>query len=121
MNKEFVLYEEALALKELGFNEECLGWYPSDKQLRLLRVKSKSLKDHLDEGTIFYLAPLYQQAFRWFREKHGLHHQIGWFGADKYLCGITPSSYTAEFETHKEAELSCLRKLIEIVEQKNEK
>jgi hypothetical protein len=27
MNKEFVPYEQALALKELGFNEPCFGNY----------------------------------------------------------------------------------------------
>ena len=27
MNKEFVKYEQALALKELGFDEPCIGWY----------------------------------------------------------------------------------------------
>jgi hypothetical protein len=27
MNKEFVPYEQALQLKELGFDEPCLGYY----------------------------------------------------------------------------------------------
>jgi hypothetical protein len=27
MNKEFIPYEQALALKELGFDEPCLGFY----------------------------------------------------------------------------------------------
>lgn len=27
MNKEFVPYEQALALKELGFNETCIAFY----------------------------------------------------------------------------------------------
>jgi len=35
MKKEFVLYEEALALKKLGFKEECLGWWVHDKLLTL--------------------------------------------------------------------------------------
>ena len=30
MNKYFILYEQALELKELGFNEECLGYYYTD-------------------------------------------------------------------------------------------
>ena len=27
MNKEFIPYEQALHLKELGFNEGCFGYY----------------------------------------------------------------------------------------------
>jgi hypothetical protein len=27
MEKEFIPYKQALALKELGFDEPCLGWY----------------------------------------------------------------------------------------------
>ena len=30
MNKEFIPYEQALELKELGFDEECFGWYSKD-------------------------------------------------------------------------------------------
>ena len=32
MNKEFITYEQALALKELGFDEPCLGWYWYDEK-----------------------------------------------------------------------------------------
>ena len=32
MNKEFVNYEQALALKELGFNESCFGYYIETKE-----------------------------------------------------------------------------------------
>jgi hypothetical protein len=30
MNKDFVHYEEALELKELGFNEPCFGYYSKE-------------------------------------------------------------------------------------------
>ena len=32
MNKEFIPYEQALALKELGFDEPCFGQYLSSRQ-----------------------------------------------------------------------------------------
>jgi hypothetical protein len=121
MEKEFVPYDIALTLKKLGFDEKCLGIYYnaedgvvySDPTWKLL-IGGKANENNEWEVK----AILYQQSFRWFREKHGLYHQIGWFGGDKYLCGITPSSYTAEFETYEEAELACLRKLIEIVDER---
>lgn len=31
MEKEFVPYEQALALKELGFDEPCLAWHNSKR------------------------------------------------------------------------------------------
>ena len=44
MEKEFVTHEIALALKELGFDEECLGWYNfknSDNWLLLNQILLK--------------------------------------------------------------------------------
>ena len=32
MKKEFIPYEEALALKKLGFDEKCYGYYDDGKQ-----------------------------------------------------------------------------------------
>ena len=130
MKNEFIPYDIALAMKEIGFDEPCVATFHDNSggeiefTFGMFHHPKKNSEANTVSGTFIgkngCYAPLYQQAFRFFREKHGLHHQIGWFGADKYLCGITPSSYTAEFETHKEAELSCLRKLIEIVNQNKE-
>jgi hypothetical protein len=49
MNKEFIPYEQALELKELGFDEPCIAIWIDTIPL-----------------------PLYQQVFRWFREKYDL-------------------------------------------------
>jgi len=35
MEKQFVTYEIALKLKELGFNELCFGYFNGDKELML--------------------------------------------------------------------------------------
>lgn len=84
MNKEFVSYKLALELKELGFNEPCLGWYASDGCLIKEYVTNK-----LNE---FTLAPLYQQVVEWLRQKGIIIELIvdGW-GDDncvneEYLC-----------------------------------
>ena len=72
MEKEFISYEQALALKELGFDEECLGWYVS-KTSQTLEIELVKQENLLRDAII---APLYQQAFRWFREKYDLHSYI---------------------------------------------
>ena len=117
MKKEFIPYEQALALKELGFDEPCFGNYYT------LDGKTWKLADNIliyeliDIGSKFtILAPLYQQAFRWFREKHGLNH----FVEPDVDCG--PSYYNAYVlcslvyhgDNYEEAELACLKKLIEL-------
>ncbi len=61
---EFIPYEQSLELKELGFDEPCLDGYGIHGDLWMKRLSKQSEVD----GTC--LAPLYQQAFRWFREKH---------------------------------------------------
>jgi hypothetical protein len=112
MNKEFIPYEQALELKELG-----LLTYKKDNDFGLLYKGS-------DIPSI-----LYQQAFRWFREKYELR-------ISNYRCSIKKEDgivigdgfrifkygkdtiSTIEKETYEEAELACLKKLIEIVKNK---
>ena len=128
MNKEFVPYEQALALKELGFNEPCLGYYRifSDGDIKLL-VNSNSNMRHLE-------APTFSQAFRFFREKYNLYHNINPLTFQKleeepiykirgYTCEIKwiNSCYTiGRYDSYEEAELACLKKLIEIVKNKKD-
>ena len=104
MNKEFIPYELAVKLKALGFDEECLSYY-FNKQLSF---GSKTSYGEVVE------APLFQQAFRWFREKYNLHFPIavsdGFWFFERWRIGV--------YKTYEEAELACLTKLIEIVETK---
>ena len=143
MNKEFIPYEQALALKELRFDEPCVAFYEESKKLSIgfnwLNEGGKN--SNLQECT----APLYQQAFRWFREKYGLvlepcvpfqrlysikedHFEILEFGYriysfDQFRGGLRDKIEWDGYDNsnEEEAELACLQKLIEIVEQKNEK
>ena len=109
MNKEFIPYEQALELKELGFKK--------DNDFGLL-YKGEDIP-----------SILYQQAFRWFREKHTLASQIhpiessGQFiwqylirNLSEYLTEFDLENFI--FDTYEEAELACLKKLIQIAKQK---
>jgi len=112
MNKEFIPYEQALELKELGFD-----------------IPSVSGYSYPDSDNLLTQAILYQQAFRWFREKYGL------FSSEVYDRGLDNGKlpiihsysfrilnlnnfedfYGTTFNTYEEAELACLKKLIEII------
>ena len=117
MNKEFAPYKPSLALKELGFDEPCFGWYSKDGTFYEGKMT-------IHQGLL--LAPLYQQAFRWFREKcllEGIVEQADdfyWYKFSVYFYGKEGKQKVSnglEFKTYEEAELACLKKLIEIVKQ----
>ena len=145
MNKEFIPYEQALELKELGFDEPCFAhligfgngtlengryvinhqhvFYPNDRITSADKAEELGLHPFVICGV-----PLYQQAFRWFREKHNLRSFVDTrvYNVDspnqwiydyqiKMGNGInTQPFYSGDFDSYEEAELECLIKLIEI-------
>ena len=134
MNKEFVPYELALELKQLGFDEPCFGFYRSvlgkpevDMIIRQTPPRFyhlATIPEHFD-----ILAPTYSQAFRWFREKHDLRCQINYIGGlinkttwwDISVIGhynTDPKEWEMKYQPYEEAELACLKKLIEIIKNK---
>jgi len=129
MEKEFVPYEIALALKELGFDEPCFGFYNHQGQLILMTQEDENsiqvYKNSYVKLGKQYAVPLHQQAFRWFREKYKLQAEILWRGDMECFCYKTGKfKYGShdfskdDFKTYEEAEQACLDKLIEIVKEK---
>ena len=136
MNKEFVTYEQALELKELGFDEPCFGYY-----IELRNPKEGILTtDKVLKGFDGVSAPTFSQAFRWFRENHQIFPEVltdcttepkfvftynTFYGNPKDLTEqvwgweINIGQYSEVYRTHEEAELACLAKLIEITKNKN--
>jgi hypothetical protein len=152
--KEFVPYTEALELKELGFDEPCFGYYV-EGQLRGINLGIEELggvkpyyqrfgfhtiSNHDIDNTnkVVVTAPLYQQSFKFFREKYFLviqyipyeiddsegqsiiHHKYKISEYDSWRGGRRNTVETELNEDYEEAELECLKKLIEIVKERNE-
>jgi len=88
MKNEFIPYEQALALKELGFDEQCFSFYDANGELYesegYYRYSDNVHKDEV-------IAPLYQQALSDYKE------------GEIYV-----------YKTYEETELACLKKLIKI-------
>lgn len=125
MNKEFIPYEQALALKELGFDEPCFGRYYYKESYPMLNPNSGETElvfefgQYIKQTEITILAPLHQQVFRWFREKYDLGHMINGVGFESFIMNIGGIiAVFPMFKTYEEAELACLKKLIEIVKKK---
>jgi hypothetical protein len=116
MNREFIPYEQALALKELGFDEPCFAYYKDMKGEKVLLYDSMDFDGECN-------TPLYQQAFRWFREKYNLHNGIYPY-YDEYEFQIkdfrlsTNTPINGGLMKYEEAELACLIKLIKITKTK---
>lgn len=70
MQKEFIPYEQALELKELGFDENCMAMYHLNKIDGITKSELILKEANTNISDVFTRAPLYQQAFRWFREKN---------------------------------------------------
>ena len=139
IEKEFVPYDRALRMKALGFNEPCISFYSKngkhnyDVQNPCTNIGSWSDQEH------YCSAPTFSQAFRWFREKYNLYIKPDWCwtGDSQFVrfqiwkkrdiegvfsksvsIFIDGNPFKGEDENfYYKAELACLDKLIEIVEQ----
>ncbi len=120
MEKEFVTYEQALALHELGVYIQPPVYCCYQKTPVLMILPSAMT-------TFDIIAPLKQQVFRWFREKHecyanlsswiheeeiGIYHEFEIYKVKQYSHG------SIRFKTYEEAENACIDKLIEIAKTK---
>ena len=109
MKKEFLPYDLEVKLVELGFNDKAFDVH----------------SDIITSGFKIVKKPtpriLFQQAFRFFREKYGLHYIIckniqmdGYGYREVILIPYMEENENTIFKTYEEAELECLVKLIEI-------
>ena len=145
MEKEFAPYPDALELKSIGFDEPCLGLFSEDGSFLYADVFSfrepyspSEFKEGVDEGVCYInseileelvTAPTFSQAFRFFRDKYALFHSIVYLddnsGDGEFSFEILNKKGNQqqngeyfEYNSYQEAELACLRKLIEIVKRK---
>jgi hypothetical protein len=136
MSKDFAPYEESFELQGLDFDEECLGNYRYDPMTYKIGSDNNIPTLRLGEG--FHQgftpksipAPLYQQAFRFFRERYGLFSAVNVDQTMEPKFCYSISRYAEDsdwailvfnsdlYYTYEEAELALLRKLIQEVKNK---
>lgn len=148
MVEQFVPYEIALKLKELGFNLPCFAWYyipeiertgdiilhytERGKEIQECSTSSmcveyrKYLKAEHCCNTIqnrskhIVTAPLYQQIFKWFREEY----DICWFIKTEYPNNYGLYIHNGEdynfyrYNSYEQAENECLNHLINLLKSK---
>lgn len=115
MNKEFIPYEQALKLKELGFNEKCAAHYLGEGE-EYLELKWLIYRNDSINTTKCLQAPLYQQAFRFFREKYNFTYSIGNTNiAVIHYLGTT--QLLQNNDSYETAELATIKLFIDIAKQ----
>ena len=114
MKKESLPFEESSSLRELGFNEECFGGWDKDGKWW-----------YHPDSDIIADAPLYRQAFSFFREKYKLYATLPRSVRSEtfaYVIATESDGWFRQqdgFKTYEEAELECIKTLIEIVNKKS--
>ena len=131
MEEHFVNYNQALALKELGFDEPCLMQYNKSGLVENIYGSFKNSYFNHDEQVT---APLKQQVFKWFRDKYNIVHTV-YSNASGYIwelhynkerggthiCDSEESGdceLSGMFTTYEGAESACIDKLISLIKEK---
>ena len=127
MDKEFIPYEQAVDLESIGFDVR-----PNFGGSTSLYTKNGNHTFYTNYGVMgsglydgYIYAPTFSQAFRWFREKYNLKPQMttSWGEWDFYIpeseYNDIPIRESSDSWNYDDAELACLKKLIEIVKNKD--
>lgn len=139
MEKEFMSYELSLKLKDLGFKEKCDAtwrqdteheWYDPRKGEEITLGSNKIfLRTYLylgkDDSYELCRAPLWQQAFNWFRINHNLSGEIYYFRKQWHIDiedmekdhNIFSTPNNQGYLTYEEAREKTIEKLIQIKEE----
>lgn len=134
MKKYFVTYDQAVALKELGYDsfmrEDCLAYFNTSNSNHDLETKDWWC---LPKNDFQYAlsAPLKSQVFEWFRKEHHMFSHIMTYEGNEIPRFKGEFAYFAEidfliayeeiekpFKSYEEAESACIDRLIEIVKNK---
>jgi hypothetical protein len=134
MKELFCSYSQAKELKELSMDIPCFATFNMEKvpsgfpnenmageSVEPLGYVWQNSKIHKDTIS----APLKQQVFSWFREKHDLHSWITReLGMNITFCWVITGEnqgtiHKSFYKTYEQAESECIDKLISILKEKN--
>lgn len=127
INNLFIDYTTAKELKELGFDEICLGYYYHENDYTKCNPQIY-FKDSFTLNIDGYIsptsckAPLYQQVFQFFRERK-INSTVQEYDINNYcFCiddGINKDIESKGYLTYREAEDACIKQLILLAKQQN--
>ena len=118
LDELFVPYEQALELKELGLNIDCLAFYNG----KFLESTEFDLCSYTSRDIGQCIAtPTFSQAFKWFRDNYNFYHSINPLGYNMCLGLVgtlgnlkSCNAGKGHYGTYEEAELECLKAMINL-------
>lgn len=127
MQEHFIPYEQALHLKQLGFDEWCVAICNKDS---FVSKRYDGTHVFMYQNSTSHLAPdtatlpLWQQVWNWARTKHRMHVCISYIPQERWhvrihLMGWSDSrihSYSNFADSFEEAQLTGLRIITEQIE-----
>jgi len=124
MEKEFVLYELALELKQLGFDEPCFVGYSTSTEKLEYYSRPIVTKDSFTVDS-----PTYSQAFRWFEEKYSYFVDIRTDTTPNEILGFDytikswkfPPMVFDFFKDKREGNIEVIKNMIEMVKKEKQK
>jgi hypothetical protein len=124
MEKEFVTYEIASELKNLGFDEPCLAGYSTSTEKLEYYSRPLVTKDSFTVDT-----PTYSQAFRWFEENYSYFVDIKTDTTPNEILGFDytikswkfPPMFFGFFNDKREGNIAVIKKMIEMVKKEKQK
>lgn len=120
----FVPYFLSVKLKEVGFDEPCLGYSYANMTYGDLYLTPPSFEITNELEHFYVRRPVWSQIFEWFSKTYKLHSHIRIDGINQYVPIIDNyadyydeknSFKVSNFSTMREAEIACLEKLIGFV------
>ena len=131
MEKQFVTYEIALKLKELGFDEECFGRFDICDTEELQEIYEieyflTTINNYFNSGCKYIKVPIWQQVIDFLREEYLLHIEIqspdytndvnfAWAIHKMYLFGTWGDGYESNYYKARE---QAILKAIELCQNK---
>ena len=117
MEKEFVTYEIALALKELGFDEPCFGYYGIENELNF---EISCNLDHNLTRRNFMTAPLWQQVIDWLDSKN-IFIDITYHKSGKFYVSVNnecdiPITNDLAFKKYDSRNQACEQAILKVIE-----
>jgi len=138
--EDIVPYQQSFDLKELGFNESCLAFYEHGNEI----IKFVGVPQRYNDPKLLKLrdfcAPTYSQVFKWILEKHNLDYALLPESSSRhkllertynvvifrFIINLNVQSEIlrdvngniVRFISRRNAELECLKKMIEIIKEK---
>lgn len=148
LEQNCVPHEIAKSLKEIGFNEECVAFYGRKGDLKeFAYYDSDNKNSELSNDHLYYsgcigmekkmqdcTAPLFQQVFDWFDTKsifgspeiqefdskeRKFSYQIDYLADSGNTHIVYIPSHNEGSDSRKEAQIACIKKMIEIYKEQN--